>query len=65
MSKSLPANPDLAQLKKQAKDLLTALRANEPEALDRFTRNSPLSAKIDSPSPKLSDAQLILGTAHK
>jgi ankyrin repeat protein len=36
MSKSLPERPDMGQLKKQAKDLLAAVRAGKSEALARI-----------------------------
>ena len=36
MSKSLPERPDMGQLKKQAKDLLAAVRAGKSDALARI-----------------------------
>src|SRR5260370_24533478 len=36
MNRWLPEQPNLEQLKKQAKDLLRAIRANSPEALKRI-----------------------------
>src|SRR5689334_19954444 len=36
MSKSLPPRPNLEQLRKQAKELLKALRTGDPEARDLF-----------------------------
>src|SRR5438552_2089083 len=41
MSKQLPERPNLEQLKKQAKDLLRAVRANSPEALKRIGTADP------------------------
>ena len=37
-SRELPARPNLEQLKKQAKSLLDAAKAREPEALAPFRR---------------------------
>ncbi|TVR46628.1 MAG: ankyrin repeat domain-containing protein [Puniceicoccaceae bacterium] len=54
MKKSLPERPDFGQLKKQAKGLLHAIRAGDPEAL------SHLPDGIDSSALKLQDAQRIL-----
>ena len=39
--KELPASPDLNQYKKQAKELARAVRAGEPEALERVRRHHP------------------------
>ncbi len=62
MSHTLPARPSLDQLKKQAKELLTAFRADEPEAHARFVRHHP--AKNPSQPFALHDAQLVLAREH-
>jgi ankyrin repeat protein len=54
MSTSLPQNPHLEHLKKQAKALLRDLRENKPEATERF-RIANLKG-----APKLSDAQYVI-----
>lgn len=41
MNRQLPERPNLEQLKKQAKDLLRAVRANSPEALQRIGATEP------------------------
>jgi hypothetical protein len=41
MSRRLPERPNLEQLKKQAKDLLRAVRAGSPEALKRIGAPAP------------------------
>ena len=51
MPESLPKNPQIEHLKKQAKSLLRDARANKPGAVERF-RNLNLKG-----APKLSDAQ--------
>lgn len=63
MSDSLPAHPSLDQLKKQAKELLQSLRAQDPNALALFTEHHP--AKLGpNQSFALHDAQLILARQH-
>jgi hypothetical protein len=59
----LPVRPNLNQLKHQAKDLLRAIRASEPEALaDLQTFHS---AKINPANVKLADAQLVLARSYE
>lgn len=61
MSLSLPSRPDLSQLKKQAKDLLRALKSGESAAWRRFQEHHPRGATASSrPAAALSDAQLVL-----
>jgi ankyrin repeat protein len=58
----LPVRPDLDQLKHQAKDLLRAIRAGDPEAVAELREKYP-----DSPDPatvKLADAQLVLARSY-
>ncbi len=69
MSKSLPARPDLEQLRKQAKDLLKSFQSGHPDALRRLRENHPdHSAKVESElrttAVSLSDAQLVLAREH-
>lgn len=45
--KRLPDHPNLDQLKKQAKDLLSGYRRNDPDALARFRDALPLAAGKD------------------
>ena len=58
----LPVRPNLEQLKHQAKDLLRALRAGDPEAAAEFRRNHP--GRVAAESATLSDAQLALARAY-
>jgi len=48
MSRRLPERPNLEQLKKQAKDLLRAIRANSPEALKRIGIADPKTFALHS-----------------
>jgi ankyrin repeat protein len=61
----LPTSPSLQQLKKQAKELLRAYRANDAEALARLRLHKP---KISEPSGAhpavLADAQFVLAREH-
>ncbi len=63
MSRHLPVRPDLAQLKHQAKDLLRAMRAGDPSALEELAQLHP--KKPDPASVKLADAQLVLARAYE
>jgi hypothetical protein len=45
---ALPDRPNLEQLKKQAKSLLHAAKANDPVALRRFTVLPALAHKSDT-----------------
>ncbi len=64
MPKRLPPNPSIAQLKKQAKDLLQAYRGDSHDAYARIAENYP---KLSGASPEaianadlcLQDAQLV------
>jgi hypothetical protein len=58
----LPVRPDLGQLKQQAKDLLRALRAGDPDALVELRELHPRA-----PAPAdvaLHDAQLVLARSY-
>jgi ankyrin repeat protein len=61
-SKALPLHANLDQYKKQAKDLLRAFKAGDPEALERLRRWHPRGPAVGSPT--LSDAQWVLARAH-
>ena len=60
--RNLPVRPDLDQLKHQAKDLLRAIRREDPDALAELRANHP--DPIDPKSAKLADAQLALARAY-
>ena len=55
----LPARPSLEQLRKQAKELLQAIRAGDPSAKQRLRTLKP-----DVSAPILADAQYILAREH-
>jgi hypothetical protein len=62
-NKRLPVRPNLDQLKHQAKDLLRAIHAGDPEALaDLQTFHS---AKITPADVKLAAAQLVLARSYE
>jgi ankyrin repeat protein len=62
-ARRLPLHPDLRQLKHQAKDLLRALRAGDPTALEHLRHYHP------DPPPaaeaRLADAQLVLARSYE
>ena len=58
-----PVNPNLDQLKHQAKDLLRAIRAGDPDAIAELKKHNP--KKIDPAKTKLADAQLALARAYE
>lgn len=62
-TRPLPANPNLTQLKRQAKDLQRAVRAGDPDATDRVRAFHP---GIDLPAPQFSlrDAQVTLAREY-
>lgn len=61
MKRELPSEPNLEQLKNQAKDLLKAHKANAPDAIQRVQESHPGSsgAKL-----RLSDAQLVIAREY-
>ena len=59
----LPVRPDLKQLKHQAKDLLRAVHAGEPEALADLREYHP--QRVDPTEAKLADAQLVLARSYE
>lgn len=64
--KHLPASPDLAHLKKQAKHLLRDAHAGDAEALARFARTLPAvrNADLSTYELKLHDAQSVIAREH-
>jgi ankyrin repeat protein len=69
MSRQLPPNPSLEQLKKQAKSLLKRQQAADTEALARIRENHPrwrkLSEEQVAASPfALADAQLVIASEY-
>lgn len=68
MSKSLPARPDLEQLRTQAKDLLKAYKSADAEAVRRIQASHPrfagATAQPRAGKFSLSDAQLVLAREY-
>jgi len=68
MPRHLPDRPNLEQLKKQAKSLLHAVQAREPDALRRFAALPAFSSKsieqISALEPALHDAQSVIAREH-
>lgn len=69
MSKQLPSNPNLEQLKNQAKDLLKAHRSGETEACERIQVSFPKLSKasieeIRQAKFSLRDAQLVIAREY-
>src|ERR1022692_2761494 len=65
MTKSLPANPSLENLKKQARTLQKAWRAGEAEAIARIRAAHPQygglsDEQLRAIQPRLTDCQLVL-----
>ena len=66
-TRALPPSPSLAQQKKQARELLEALRAGEPAALERLRGQHPRFAPgtpIRAADLALHDAQLVLAREY-
>jgi hypothetical protein len=61
-SRDLPVRPDLEQLKHQAKDLLRAIHASDPNAVADLAEYHPRT--IDPASAKLADAQIVLARSY-
>lgn len=61
--RDLPVRPDLDQLRHQAKDLLRALRAGDPAALDLLREHHPGS--IGPAEARLADAQLAIARMYR
>src|SRR6188768_3797234 len=62
-NRHLPVRPDLEQLKRQAKELLAAIRAHDPEALADLAAYHPQPIAPDK--AKLADAQLVLARSYQ
>ena len=60
--RDLPVRPDLGQLKRQAKELLRALRARDPAAVALLRDHHPRA--IDPAATILADAQLALARSY-
>lgn len=67
-ARSLPPHPSLEQYRKQAKDLLRACRAGDPDALDRVSRELPAAGRSprtrDRSGHTLADAQFVIAREH-
>jgi hypothetical protein len=63
MSARLPLHPDLDQLKRQAKELLRAIRDGDATAIAQLRQHHP--EQIDPASVKLADAQLVLARTYQ
>lgn len=59
----LPVRPDPEQLRRQAKELLRALRAGDPSAIAELREHHP--NPIDPTAAKLADAQLVLARRYQ
>jgi putative phosphoribosyl transferase len=67
--RTVPPNPDLAQYKRQAKELLKACADAQPEALVRIQNHHPRlkhapDLEAERMALKLSDAQLVIAREH-
>jgi hypothetical protein len=60
----LPVRPDLDQLKNQAKELLAAIHAGEPDATAELRQHHP-NPTLESPNVKLADAQVVLARMYQ
>jgi hypothetical protein len=58
----LPVRPDLQQLRRQARELLRAIRAGDADAIAELRALHP--EPIDSSTAKLADAQLVLARSY-
>jgi hypothetical protein len=61
-TRRLPVRPSLRSLKQQAKSLLKAIRAADPDAVAELREHHP--DPIDPVAAKLSDAQLVLARSY-
>jgi ankyrin repeat protein len=66
MTQSLPANPSLENLKKQAKTLQKSWQSGDAEGLARIRTHHPQFSdeKLRAMRPKLADCQLVLAREH-
>lgn len=61
MSEPLPLHPNISQLKRKAKDLKQAVRAGEPDAVERAMAHHP---DLDPAGFGVRDAQLVIAREH-
>lgn len=59
----LPVRPHLKQLQRQAKELLRAIHAGDPDAIAELSEHHP--QEIDPSSAKLADAQVVLARSYR
>ena len=59
----LPVRPNLNQLKRQAKELLRAIRKGDPSAIAELREHH--TKNVDPASAKLADAQLVLARSYE
>jgi hypothetical protein len=67
MKRELPSQPNLEQLRIQAKELLRAHQSRDPEAIQRIKENHPRfaeAADIGGRKLRLSDAQLVIAREY-
>ena len=62
--RQLPANPNITQLKKQAKELKRAVEAGDPEAIERAHVSHPDETGMDTSTFTLRDAQLTIAREY-
>ncbi len=63
-SRQLPANPNLTQLKRQAKELKSALESRDPDALERIRLSHPTFGDVGDRHFTLRDAQVTLAREY-
>lgn len=63
-TRTLPASPNLEQQKKQARELLGALRRDDSEARRRLAESHPNASRVDPARAALHDAQLIIAREY-
>ena len=64
MTQQLPERANLEQLRKQAKSLLHAARAQDPAALERFRIVPALAERSNPESLALHDAQFVIAREY-
>jgi tetratricopeptide (TPR) repeat protein len=63
-SRQLPANPNLTQIKRQAKELKSAVESRDPDALGRVRLSHPAQGEIDVRPFTLRDAQVTIAREY-
>lgn len=63
-SRQLPVNPNLTQLKRQAKELKSAVESRDPDALGRVRLSHPAPGEIDVRPFTLRDAQATIAREY-